>query len=633
MGDQPLGLRHQRSLRDHTRAHADLDPLDERPVLGTDLVVELEIVGDPLLVGAGQEEVVEIAVGSLCSERHHRPDREVPTARHHVDRRAREQKVELAPIDLTRLRRRRRRRRFSAGRTGSKRSDAPRGSRRPGRRRWPSRSSGGRRRSGSTRGSSRRRPSSSPVLTLRPLVEDECVDVDTALGDEPREVAEVVGKRAAGRVRVDEDEGPPGVDRDPNEAEALLVEARLGVRSRRAAQRPVEVVGPRVVGALQRLAPAGALAEEVPAVTADVDERAEVTVAAPDEDDRDVAGLRRDKRPGATGRPCVPRTATCAGRCAPARAGRPPGRRTSPRGSFGCLSRLPSADASRSGRHDSRSDDGASERPTGGRPHVVPLGGVPVTMIRLHDYAASANCFKVRMLLVAARAPVRAGQVDIFAGESQTDAYLARNPAGRTPLLETDDGSAIPESGAILLYLAEGTPLLPDDRGRASPRPRVDVLRAEPARAERRHGAFLAPHRTRHRTARSVRAPPGSRCGGARRARARSHRAAVPRRWTYSVADCALFAYTRVAHEAGYEIDRRIRRSRVARRVAATPGLDRRPRAVSGRGTCRGRRPVGTRPPVALTGAQRRPFGSPYAVRSSASSSKAATNRLQSSNE
>ena len=54
--------------------------------------------------------------------------------------------------------------------------------------------------------------------------------------------------------------------------------------------------------------------------------------------------------------------------------------------------------------------------------------------------------------------------VDIFAGDTQTDAYLARNPAGRTPLLETEDGAAIPESGAILLYLAEGTPFLPDDR-------------------------------------------------------------------------------------------------------------------------------------------------------------------------
>src|SRR6478752_8978872 len=84
-------------------------------------------------------------------------------------------------------------------------------------------------------------------------------------------------------------------------------------------------------------------------------------------------------------------------------------------------------------------------------------------MIRLHDYAASANCFKVRMLLSQLGLPYERVPVDIFGGESQTDAYLARNPAGRTPLLEVD-GGAIPESGAILLYLAEGKPFLPTDR-------------------------------------------------------------------------------------------------------------------------------------------------------------------------
>ena len=127
-------------------------------------------------------------------------------------------------------------------------------------------------------------------------------------------------------------------------------------------------------------------------------------------------------------------------------------------------------------------------------------------MLRLHDFAASANCFKVRMLLSQLDLPYERVPTDIFAGDSQTDEYLARNPAGRTPLLEVD-GGAIPESGAILLYLAEGTPFLPDDPHRARARARVDVLRAEPARAERRHGALLAADRPRRRAARGVRAP------------------------------------------------------------------------------------------------------------------------------
>ena len=63
-------------------------------------------------------------------------------------------------------------------------------------------------------------------------------------------------------------------------------------------------------------------------------------------------------------------------------------------------------------------------------------------MIKLHDFAASANCFKVRMLLAQLEIPYERIPVDIFAGESQTREYLARNPAGRTPLLETEDGVA-----------------------------------------------------------------------------------------------------------------------------------------------------------------------------------------------
>ena len=54
---------------------------------------------------------------------------------------------------------------------------------------------------------------------------------------------------------------------------------------------------------------------------------------------------------------------------------------------------------------------------------------------RLHDFAASANCFKVRMLLSQLGLPYERVPTDIFAGDSQTEEYLARNPAGRTPLL------------------------------------------------------------------------------------------------------------------------------------------------------------------------------------------------------
>jgi glutathione S-transferase len=88
--------------------------------------------------------------------------------------------------------------------------------------------------------------------------------------------------------------------------------------------------------------------------------------------------------------------------------------------------------------------------------------------MRLHDYPASANCYKVRLLLALLGRPYERVHVDIFAGDTLTDAYGALNPLRETPVLELDDSTAIAQSPAILWYLAEGTPFLPADRaGRA----------------------------------------------------------------------------------------------------------------------------------------------------------------------
>ena len=84
-------------------------------------------------------------------------------------------------------------------------------------------------------------------------------------------------------------------------------------------------------------------------------------------------------------------------------------------------------------------------------------------MLTLFDYGPSANCLKVRVVLRRLGIEHERVDVDIFAGESRTSQYLALNPAGRTPALRLEDGRAIAESNAILLYLAEGSPLLPAD--------------------------------------------------------------------------------------------------------------------------------------------------------------------------
>jgi glutathione S-transferase len=81
--------------------------------------------------------------------------------------------------------------------------------------------------------------------------------------------------------------------------------------------------------------------------------------------------------------------------------------------------------------------------------------------MKLYDHPASGNCMKARILLRQLELPYEAVTVDLFRRETRTPEHLARNPDGRVPVLETDDGELIPESGAILLHLAEGTAFLP----------------------------------------------------------------------------------------------------------------------------------------------------------------------------
>ena len=83
--------------------------------------------------------------------------------------------------------------------------------------------------------------------------------------------------------------------------------------------------------------------------------------------------------------------------------------------------------------------------------------------MRLYDYAASGNCFKVRLLLGLLGRDYERVPVDIFAGDTLTDAFGALNPLRETPVLELDDGRTLTQSNAILWFLGEGTPFLPGD--------------------------------------------------------------------------------------------------------------------------------------------------------------------------
>jgi glutathione S-transferase len=84
--------------------------------------------------------------------------------------------------------------------------------------------------------------------------------------------------------------------------------------------------------------------------------------------------------------------------------------------------------------------------------------------MKLYEHGSSGNCLKCRLVLRQLDLPYESVSVDLFRGETRTAEHFARNPDGRIPVLETDDGELIPESGAILLYLADGTAFLPTGR-------------------------------------------------------------------------------------------------------------------------------------------------------------------------
>ena len=75
-------------------------------------------------------------------------------------------------------------------------------------------------------------------------------------------------------------------------------------------------------------------------------------------------------------------------------------------------------------------------------------------MLRLFDFHDSGNGYKVRLVLGHLGIPYEYVEVDILAGASRTDEFLRRNPNGRIPVLELEDGRCLAESNAILVYLA-----------------------------------------------------------------------------------------------------------------------------------------------------------------------------------
>jgi len=83
--------------------------------------------------------------------------------------------------------------------------------------------------------------------------------------------------------------------------------------------------------------------------------------------------------------------------------------------------------------------------------------------MRIYGDSISGNCLKVKWVVNHLGRPYEWIETDIMKGESRTPAYLAMNPAGQVPAVILDDGRPLAQSNAIILHLAEGSDLIPED--------------------------------------------------------------------------------------------------------------------------------------------------------------------------
>jgi glutathione S-transferase len=188
--------------------------------------------------------------------------------------------------------------------------------------------------------------------------------------------------------------------------------------------------------------------------------------------------------------------------------------------------------------------------------------------MRLYDYGPSPNCYKVRLLLAQLGIECEKVPVDIFGGDTLSEEYGRINPSRRVPVLEPEPGRYLPESAAILLHLAEGTPLLPDD-----PLDRAEVYRwlfFEQSQVYPTMGGLRFLVGTGRIDADSAPKGPSVSALKVLEEHLVEHDFLVGE--GYTLADLALYGYVHCAHEGGLEMDRFPAVERWLERVRQQPG-------------------------------------------------------------
>jgi glutathione S-transferase len=174
---------------------------------------------------------------------------------------------------------------------------------------------------------------------------------------------------------------------------------------------------------------------------------------------------------------------------------------------------------------------------------------------KLYDFLPSGNSYKVRLLMTQMGMPFERINVNILQGETRTPEFLSKNSNGQIPVLEVDTGEYLAESNAILVYLSEGTEFLPYDRFL-----RAQVLQwlffeqysHEPFIAISRFWISILGKAEEYRAEIAKKRESGYAALKVMENHLRNHNFFVSER--YTIADIALFAYTHVADEGGFDL-------------------------------------------------------------------------------
>ncbi|MDH1262888.1 glutathione S-transferase family protein [Pseudomonas sp. GD03944] len=176
-------------------------------------------------------------------------------------------------------------------------------------------------------------------------------------------------------------------------------------------------------------------------------------------------------------------------------------------------------------------------------------------MYKVYGDHRSGNCYKVKLMLHLLDLPYEWVPIDILRGETQSEAFLAKNPNGKIPVLELEDGTCLWESNAILNFLADKSDFLPTE-----PRLRTQVLQWQ-FFEQYSHEPYVAVARF----IQLYQGMPEERREEYLVCQARGYKALKVMEKQlqrtpylvgdhYSIADIALYAYTHVADEGGFDL-------------------------------------------------------------------------------